>query len=73
MKINTVADLLLALRVLDPKCRVTLAIANANDTAFTDDLELVFKEDTGAVQLRGWVASDNEAAFAPWTEEGNQD
>jgi hypothetical protein len=58
----TVAELIESLQKLDPNMKVTLSIRDPQDSAYTDAVSV---EPDGS--LVGWVASDNEEAFAPWS------
>ena len=58
-----VAELIAELRKADPESEVTMMIGNPNDTAYTDDVRCDVTD--GIVEIVGWVASDNDAAFFP--------
>lgn len=61
-----VKDAIAELMKADPEAELTVSIGDPKDTAYTDDVSLEVTAGGRAVQLRGWVASDNEEAFAPW-------
>jgi len=63
----TVLELIARLQKLDPNLEVRLSIGNPKDTAFTNDVTDV-EVQGGSCTIEGWVASDNEEAWAPWSE-----
>jgi hypothetical protein len=65
----TVEELLAAFKGEDPKSLVRLSIGNPKDTCFTNEVTAVEVEE-GTCTIRGWVASDNEEACAPWSDHG---
>ena len=59
----TAAELIAALSLLPPETVISLDVGDPKDSAYTD--EILSCEDG---VIRGWISSDNEAAFAPWAE-----
>ena len=52
---------------------VRLTIADAKDTAYTNDVRVIEESTDGIVHtllIQGWVGRDNEEAFAPWGDGG---
>lgn len=60
-----VRDLIAKLKEMPEDKEVQLSIGDAEDTAFTNEIQEV-REHEGYVSVNGWVASDNGAACAPW-------
>lgn len=60
-----VKEMIEALQKADPEAEVTMSIGNPKDTAYTDDVSCEVTAEGKAVQVRGWVASDNEEAWFP--------
>lgn len=60
-----VRDLITALQNLPPEMEVQLSIGDAEDTAYTNEIQEV-REHKAYVSINGWVSSDNEDACAPW-------
>ncbi|MDP1711807.1 MAG: hypothetical protein Q8K86_05060 [Candidatus Nanopelagicaceae bacterium] len=65
----TVAELIEQLKQQEPDALVSLSIRDPKDSAFTKAEIAVKKEDDNVVTVSGWVASDDEDAFAPWQKE----
>jgi hypothetical protein len=61
-----VRDLIAALQKMPQDKEVQLSIGDAEDTAFTNELQEV-REHEGYVSINGWVSSDNNNACAPWS------
>jgi hypothetical protein len=57
----TAAELIAKLQQLPPETKLSLDISDPKDAAWTDDFDV-----NAQGVLHGWVASDNEEAFAPW-------
>lgn len=64
----TVKELIAQLAKMPDSAEVMLRIGNPKDAAYTNDMADVSLKDNGQVVLDGWVASDNEEAFAPWSQ-----
>lgn len=59
-----------------PDLPVQLSIANPKDTAYTRDVRVRLGSENGEatyVRIDGWVASDDEDAFAPWADYEDED
>jgi hypothetical protein len=63
----TVKQLMADLAKMPPDAKVRLSIGNPEDTAWTDEVQQVDILPGGKVTVRGWVSSDNDGAFAPWS------
>lgn len=61
----TVAELIAELQKQDQNARVTVQIADPEDTAYSGDISIELSDD-GEVCVYAWVSSDDEDAFAPW-------
>jgi hypothetical protein len=66
-----VEEMIALLQKQDPKARLVLSIGDPDDTAFTSDVSV--DEETekagNVVTIRGWVASDDLDACAPWSDD----
>jgi hypothetical protein len=61
-----VRDLIAKLKEMPEDKEVQLSIGDAEDTAYTNEIQEV-REHAGYVSINGWVASDDETACAPWS------
>jgi len=61
----TVGELIEVLKTMPQDVQVGLAVADPKDTAYSKaDIKVVKSED--GVEIRAFVWSDDENAFAPW-------
>jgi len=68
----TVKQLMEKLTGLPPDAEVELQIGDPNDTAYTNEIvnvgeQLVNGAKNGRVEIRGWISSDNDEAWSPWS------
>ncbi len=63
----TVKELIEALSHLNPDATVSINVSNPKDSAYTDNLTVTGRD--GEAHIDGWVDSDNENAFAPWSHD----
>jgi hypothetical protein len=49
-----------------PDLPVEVRVANAKDTAYSQDLAVNADASLEQVSITGWVFSDDEGAYAPW-------
>ncbi len=61
-----VKQLIEELSKYDPNAKISLNVSDPKDSAYTDDVKVTRRD--GEVHIDGWVATDNENAFAPWRE-----
>lgn len=64
----TVKKLIANLQKCSPKSIVEIKIADGKDTAFTR-AEIKVEEKDGVTQIRGFIWSDDDEAFSPWSSE----
>ncbi len=68
----TVKQLMDELAKMPPDAEVEIQIGDPNDTAYTNEVVHVGEQavngaKNGRVEIRGWVSSDSDEAFSPWS------